>query len=243
MVFHAQIRQQTPRRDRPRSLLEEMLGDDPFDPFFARTRVQRLTAQAQPVNLEVKQLPAADRPRNFSGAVGSFTLSAEGNPQRLKVGDVLTMKLRVSGRGNFDRVNAPEISDETGWKVYPAKGEFKPEDELGMSGVKNFDAAVIPETVKSEMPRYEFAYFDPEAEKYVTLTAGGAPLQVAGQPGRRRPRLPLRRAATQRRLLPRRRRPSIRLQTFSGFVMIKESSGASGRCTPRAISGWRNSFH
>lgn len=193
VAFNAQIPQER-RRDRPRSLLEEMLGDDPFnDPFFSPMRVQRVTAKADEIQFEVKPLPVADRPKNFSGAVGDFKLSAEGNPHRLKIGDVLTMKLTVSGRGNFDRVNAPAIVDSSGWQVYPAKGDFKGDDPLGISGTKTFEIAVIPEMKKTEMPDYEFAYFNPSTEKYVTLTAGRGPLDVTGSPAppAARPSLPV----------------------------------------------------
>lgn len=183
ITFQAQLRPQQRRRDRPRSLLEEMLGSDPFDsfdPFSAPTRVQRVTAKADAVTLDVKPLPSADRPKNFSGAVGQFKLSAEGSPHRIKIGDVLTMKLAVSGRGGFDRVNAPEIVESSGWRLYPATGQFKGEDELGISGIKTFEVPVIPEVKKSEMPRYEFSYFDSTTDKYVTVTAGGGPLEVSG---------------------------------------------------------------
>lgn len=190
--FNAQIPQER-RRDRPRSLLEEMLGDDPFnDPFFSPMRVQRVTAKAGEIPFEVKPLPVPDRPKNFSGAVGDFKLSADGNPRQLKIGDVLTMKLTISGRGNFDRVNAPAIVDSSGWQVYPAKGDFKGDDPLGISGTKTFETAVIPEMKKAEMPVYEFSYFNPATEKYVTLTAGRAPLEVTGSPAppATRPSLP-----------------------------------------------------
>jgi len=182
ITFNAQIR--APQR-RPRSLLEEMLGNDPFDsidPFFAPSRVQRVTAKADAVALDVKPLPATDRPKNFSGAVGQFKLAAEANPHRVKIGDVVTMKLTVSGRGNFDRVNAPEIVDSAGWRLYPANGQFKADDELSLAGVKTFEIPIIPEANKRELPHYEFAYFDPLTEKYVTLAAGGGPLEVTGAP-------------------------------------------------------------
>jgi hypothetical protein len=186
LAFNAQIRET--RRGRSRSLLEQMLGDDPFnDPFFSPMRVQRVVTKARAVDLDVKPLPTEGRPKNFSGAVGQFRMSADGTPRQLKVGDVLTMKISVSGQGNFDRINPPAIVDVKGWQVYPAKGEFQRDDEIGLSGTKTFEMAVIPETRMTAMPTYEFAYFDPEAGKYASLSAGGGALEVTGMPVARPP--------------------------------------------------------
>ncbi|MEA3212990.1 MAG: hypothetical protein QOE70_6047 [Chthoniobacter sp.] len=173
---------QVPRaqRNRPRSVFD-MFDDNVFgDPFFAVN--QRFKGRADAVELEVKPLPAVGRPQNFSGAVGQFTFSAEGSPQRVKIGDPLTMKLTVSGRGNFDRIEAPVLSDPTGWRVYPPSTNFKAEDDIGVSGSKTFDLAVIPEASKTAMPQFEFSYFDPAAGKYVTLKSEAKPLVVEGTP-------------------------------------------------------------
>jgi hypothetical protein len=181
LPFNAQIREN--RRSRSRSLLEQMLGDDPFnDPFFAPTRVQRVVTKAPSVDLEVKPLPSEGRPKNFSGAVGQFKMSADGTPRQLKVGEVLTMKMIINGKGNFDRINAPQIVDANGWQLYPAKGDFQRDDEIGLSGTKTFEMAVIPEKPTQTMPTYEFAYFDPDSGKYAALRAGGAPIEVTGAP-------------------------------------------------------------
>lgn len=177
--YVAQIPQ--PRRNRGRSPFDDLLGDSLLDnPFFSDTPARRVTAKAAAVELEVKPLPAAGRPKDFSGAIGEFKFTAEGTPKTVKVGDPLTMKLSISGRGNFDRVNTPPIQEPDGWHPYPASGDFKADDDLGISGTKTFEVAVIPETRKSAMPVFAFSYFDPTAGKYITLTNAPAPLEVVG---------------------------------------------------------------
>ncbi len=177
--YIAQVPQ--PRRNRGRSPFDDLLGDGFFDdPFFAQTRAKKVTAKAPAVDLDVKPLPAAGRPASFSGAIGTFTFSAEGSPGKVKVCDPLTMKLTVTGRGNFDRVNAAQIRDADGWHAYPSTGAFKADDELGTSGTKSFEMAVIPEVKKTAMPVFAFSYFSPITEKYVTLTSAPAPLEVEG---------------------------------------------------------------
>ena len=164
------------RRSGPRSFEDDILGD----PFYAQ--IQQMKGKAEPVEVTVRPLPAAGQPRDFSGAVGTFQFSAAGSPGQVKVGDPVTMKLRVSGRGNFDRVEAPALKDSAGWRSYPPSGTFKKEDtdEIGMSGTKTFEMAVIPEEKKTQMPVFTFSFFDPEAEKYVTLVSEPAALKVDG---------------------------------------------------------------
>ena len=100
----------------------------------------------------------------------------------MKVGDPVTLKMRISGTGNFDRVNAPELVEKNGWHPYEASGEFKPNDEMQSKGTKTFEMAVVPEERKTQMPQVQFSYFDPETEKYVTLKSEPAALTVTGAP-------------------------------------------------------------
>lgn len=156
---------------------------DPFggifnDPFFSAVREMKVKAPA--VEVTVKPLPQAGKPADFSGAVGQFQFSAEGSPKQVKIGDPITMKLRVAGKGSFDRVTAPVLSDPTGWRTYPPSSSFQADDTLNFTGAKTFEMAVIPETKKTAMPEFHFSYFDPAAEKYVTLTSEPAPLTVEG---------------------------------------------------------------
>lgn len=153
--------------------------DDIFnDTMFSVT--QELKAKAEGVELTVKPLPQNGKPADFSGAVGDFQLSAEGNPKLVKIGDPVTMKLHITGRGNFDRVNVPQLSEPTGWRTYPPSSTFQADDPVNYSGTKTFEMAVIPEAKKSTMPEFHFSYFDPVAEKYVTRKSEPVALTVEG---------------------------------------------------------------
>ena len=168
------------KRARPKSPFD-LLDNDFFDePFGVFGQMERRKVTADPVELDVKPLPAAGRPADFSGAVGKFQMAVESNPKKVKVGDPVTLKMRISGKGNFDRVNAPTLVDPAGWHPYEASGDFKPSDELSTSGTKTFEMAVVPEEKKTQMPQVQFSYFDSDAEKYVTLKSEPQPLAVEG---------------------------------------------------------------
>jgi hypothetical protein len=178
LPFIAQVTR--PKRARSRSLFDSFFGEDFFDPFNSERR--RFDAKAAAIEFEVKPLPVEGRPKDFSGAIGRFQFEAEGSPDRVKVGEPVTMKMRVTGDGNFDRVQAPMLVNPAGWKAYDASAKFDANDELKTSGTKTFEMPVVPEAKHEQMPQFAFSFFDPGLEKYVTLRSKPAPLFVQGEP-------------------------------------------------------------
>jgi BatD DUF11 like domain len=169
--------------------------DDPFsDPFFSNPFAgfgerRDIDISSNPVSLEVKPLPP-NAPPSFSGAIGSFTMATDAKPKSVQVGDPITVTTTISGRGNFDRVNAPLLEDDRGWHKYPPSSKFKQDDEVGISGTKTFETVISPNENKQNLPVLAFSYFDPAKEQYVTLHSepmaiavqGGAASNVAAQP-------------------------------------------------------------
>jgi hypothetical protein len=170
---------------RSRSPFDLFSLDDPFaDPFFAdpfgRLAERReVDLQSEPVEFEVKPLPP-NPPPGFTGAVGNFTLSAEAKPTSVQVGDPITVRSTINGRGNFDRVKAPELQDERGWHKYPPTSNFKQDDDVGISGAKTFEMVISPNENKRALPPLVFSYFDPAKEKYVTANTQPIAITVSG---------------------------------------------------------------
>src|SRR5207248_6409839 len=149
------------------------------DPFSMLGERREITVKSDTIPLEVKPLPGG-APPTFTGAVGNFSLTADANPKRVQVGDPITVKVEVAGRGNFDRVSAPDLTDESGWHKYPPSSNFKQDDDVGISGTKTFEMVVSPNEKKSALPPVAFSYFDPVKDKYVTLETQAVPLVVEG---------------------------------------------------------------
>jgi len=159
-------------------------GEDPFsDPFFmpfgGLMEQHEISIKSDPVPLEVRSLPSG-APANFSGAIGSFSMTAEANPKRVQVGDPITIKAAIAGRGNFDRMNAPELSDERGWHKYPPSSNFKQDDDVGISGTKSFELVVSPNEKLTTIAPLVFSYFDPAKDRYITLQSEAMPITVEG---------------------------------------------------------------
>ena len=172
-------------RARSRSPFDLFDLDDPFsDPFFSNPFAQmgerrEVEIKSEPVALEVKPLPP-NTPSSFSGAIGNFTMTSDAKPNSVQVGDPITVTTAISGRGNFDRVNAPVVEDERGWHKYPPSSKFKQDDEVGISGTKTFETVLSPNEKKQSLPLLAFSYFDPVKEQYVTLRSEAIPITVQG---------------------------------------------------------------
>jgi hypothetical protein len=172
-------------RSRTRSPFDLFDLDDPFsDPFFSNPFAQigerrDVEIKSDPVPLEVKPLPP-HAPPSFSGAIGNFAMTTDAKPRSVQAGDPITVTSAISGRGNFDRVNAPVVEDERGWHKYPPSSKFKQDDEVGISGTKTFETVLSPNENKQALPVLAFSYFDPAKEQYVTLRSEPIAITVQG---------------------------------------------------------------
>ena len=156
-----------------------IFDDDFFNSFFSHAREKEVKLKSLRLKMRVLPLPGHGRPANFGGAVGRFTLSATASPKSGMVGDPITLKTTIKGKGNFDRVSKPILSSCEGWKTYGPTTLFKPSDSAGLRGKKLFEQPIIPlDASKKEIPPIVFSYFDTKSEKYVTLRTKAIPVNI-----------------------------------------------------------------
>jgi hypothetical protein len=167
-------------RTRPRqdSMLDDLLGDPFMQNIFGTTVQKDITATSPEAAMTVLPLPAEGRPPDFGGAVGSFKISTDVSAAKGTVGDPLTLRLHVTGAGNFDRVESRMLSGDGQWKTYEPKSSFNSPDPTGHRGEKIFEQPLIASQPGTHtIPPLKFSYFDPGTRRYET--AQSAPLTVA----------------------------------------------------------------
>jgi hypothetical protein len=170
-------------RTRPRgdSLLDDMLGDPFMQNFFGTTVAKNIAVTSPEATFTVVPLPEQGRPADFSGAVGNFKISTDISSAANTAGDPLTLRMRVTGSGNFDRVESSMLASGDPWKTYDSKATFKPEDPVGFRGEKTFEQPVVASKAGNlTIPPLAFNYFDPETRRYEA--AHSAPLHVTVAP-------------------------------------------------------------
>jgi hypothetical protein len=160
-------------------------GDSPFedsffDDFFGQAVEKPMTLHTDGAVVKIKPLPSEGRPADFTGAVGQFDLKSDASSKSGVTGDPLTLKMRVIGYGNFDRVATAGLPTSAEWKTYKPNSKFEPGDSANTSGTKTFEQAVVPlKTGAQNLPPWHFSYFDPDTGKYVSKSAPPVAVQVA----------------------------------------------------------------
>jgi hypothetical protein len=158
----------------------DMFGSDPFEEFFgprAELRQVTLTSQAQAVR--VLPLPSQNAPANFNGAVGQFNLAVHASPTNLAVGDPVTVRVQIAGRGTLDTLTLPALNDWEKFKTYPPSSRIETSDPVGIAGVKEFEFVAVPQTAEVKaLPAIAFSFFDPEQKSYRLLQQPAIPLVV-----------------------------------------------------------------
>jgi hypothetical protein len=170
-------------RTRPKreSSLDDRFGDPFWQNLFGATVPKDINVTSPAQELTVHELPAEGRPADFHGAIGTFSIASDVSPAKADVGDPLTLRMRVTGSGNFDRVDSSMLDHIDQWKTYPPKSSFNSSDPLGFSGMKTFEQPVIASKPGvRELPGLTFSYFDPNKRRYET--ARSAPLSVSISP-------------------------------------------------------------
>ena len=165
------------------SLFGDVFNDPFFQSFFGGTTEKQITVASDPDTLKVLALPTEGRPAGFSGAVGKFEVSSEVSAAKTTVGDPLTLHLKVTGTGNFDRVNSAMLGEVDGWKTYPPSAKFQPADNASYSGEKDFEQAIIPTQPGAQtVPALAFSYFNPETRKYESKLTAPFSVEVSAAP-------------------------------------------------------------
>lgn len=153
-----------------------------FDPFFGggheiyNLRRKLVTPE---VTVSVKDFPAG-APASFTGAVGKYTMEAKLSTDRLEANSAATATVKISGTGNLNFLQAPKLELPASFELYDVKSdESLRTNGSGNTGYRRFEYPFIARAEGDyTIPPIEFTYFNPETEKYVTLSSQAFPIAI-----------------------------------------------------------------
>ncbi|MFC1887864.1 BatD family protein, partial [Candidatus Cloacimonadota bacterium] len=136
--------------------------------FFDLGSTKRYNIRSKPLTVNVKELPTEGKPADYAGAVGSFTLKSNISTAELKVGEPLTYTLEITGTGNLNQFDPPELPEIQNFRfIDPEITTEISKDQI--SGKKIIKYLVIAqEKGDFSIPALSFSYFDTQAKRYVT---------------------------------------------------------------------------
>ena len=123
--------------------------------------------------INVKPLPEAGKPLDFSGAVGSFDFEVSTNKSELKATEALQATIKVSGKGNLKLFELPKLTLPSSLEVYEPEHSEKISTNLsGMQGQMSNTYTIVPSYQgKYPIPSVSFSYFDLTTKKYKTINS------------------------------------------------------------------------
>lgn len=133
---------------------------------------EKVTLQSKPLIITVKPLPDSNKPASFNGAVGNFSLDAGVEKSNFSTDDAGKFQFTITGQGNMELINAPEISWPAGIEAYDPKVVASLNKQaVPVSGSKGFEYTF---TVKKPgtytLPAVEYSYFNPALNSYKIMT-------------------------------------------------------------------------
>ena len=155
---------------------------DPFEAFFnGGSGYVEVKKKIQAPGIEIQVDPLPERPANFSGGVGKFSLSAQFDKTETKANDPVSLRVIVSGVGNLKLIKQPVINIPKDFDKYEPKITDKTKlTSNGIEGSMVYDMLVVPRHQgKYEIPPVEFTYFDTSENAYKTIKSEPFTLDVA----------------------------------------------------------------
>jgi hypothetical protein len=152
---------------------------DLISQFFNQGEQKQVMLASDPVSVESLPLPEQNKPANFNGAIGDFTMAAAAGPTNLTVGDPITVRVQISGRGSLNTLALPQQDAWRDFKTYPPTAKLETSDQFGFQGMKTFEQIISPQNSDvHELPALAFSFFNPDDGQYHTLTQPAVPLAV-----------------------------------------------------------------
>lgn len=162
-------------------VVQENRNVDPFEAFFnggsGYVEVKKdIVAQGMTVHVD----PLPQKPADFSGGVGKFTISATLDHNKVKAGDPVKVRIVVGGNGNLKLIKQPELQLPNDFDKYDAKVTDKTKlTASGLTGNMIYDVLIVPRNQgKYQLQPIELTYFDTSANKYKTIRTNPMILEV-----------------------------------------------------------------
>lgn len=146
----------------------------------------QVSLQNPPVSVLVKPLPVDGKPDNFKGAVGNYEIKSVVEKDNFSTDDAGRMAIVISGTGNLQLINAPDIK----WPDSIEGFDPKTVDEINklsipISGRKIFEYPfTIPSPGNYTLPSVAFSFFDTHTNKYKTIATSPINIKITKGTGK-----------------------------------------------------------
>ena len=146
--------------------------------FFAGE--ERREAVSDSVAIVALDPPAESQPSDYAGAVGDLSMTALVDSSAPRVGDPLTLTVRIQGEGNVKLLPRPAVA--VPWAALVQGDERVSLDSAAahVRGSKEFDWILTPrEMGQQELPPLRYPFWNPRTLRYEVATTSPETLTIA----------------------------------------------------------------
>ncbi len=162
-------------------VMEENRNEDPVEAFLSGGGYKevRRDVTAPGITIQVDPLPA--KPKNFSGGVGHFNISAQLAKSDVRAGDPINLRVVISGTGNLKLIKEPAVQLPQDFDKYDTKITDKTKlSETGVEGNMVYDYLFVARKEGDyTLPAIKFTYYDTGSNGYKTITTQPFTIHVA----------------------------------------------------------------
>lgn len=147
---------------------------------FGFGRPYVFTKASRAIDINVADVPLDGKPKNFTGAVGKFRLSAVFEPPSGTTNQPITLRIRIEGNGNAKLIELPTLPLPPSFELYDQKSQAK--FLRDGTSFKEFEVLILPrEPGVFDIPPVTVDVYDPDTHKYTDIMSQPLKVSVTGQ--------------------------------------------------------------
>lgn len=164
-------------------IAEGMLGGSEEEPANKHAEVFESSMSSEAVTITVRPSPEKNKPALFTGATGNFSISAALVRTELRKNEEAWLEVTVSGKGNFLQLIPPTVQWPAAVETFDAANTDKlDKTKVPLAGSRTFRFPfVAAEEGDFEIPAISYAFFDPDSNRYKTMTTKPVRFRVSGE--------------------------------------------------------------
>lgn len=131
--------------------------------------------------INVKALPSVNRPKDFSGDVGEFSIQSGDAYGSFKAGEEIRIPVKVRGRGNLLMMSKLSVENQDGIKILVEDSEpVLSIDNRTLTGEKDYTITIIPERAGAfNIGKIFLPYFNPYKGVYEQAVSNSISFNVS----------------------------------------------------------------
>ncbi len=152
-------------------IVEGVLGSDGNESAKEGTEVFETDISTEPVTINVKPVPAVNKPSSFTGATGHFSIASSLVNDKLAKNEQSFFEIIIAGKGNFIQLDAPAVQWPVGVEGFePVVRDDLDKTKIPLTGSRIFRYPFVCSSPgKLQLPSVGFSFFDTDSNSYKTI--------------------------------------------------------------------------